>query len=261
MTLNSCVRLAISGLLASVLASPTRLEAASVGKLEVAILPASILRVEAVELPANEAPASKSARWHGLVCNADGCELRRIKLDVQAVAGTDRLRISYLPAGRRKPLKGEFTIAVVHGMPAAEKQSVPTWYTLRRPRNADDAANGSLGLSIKASEQGVYRIIPRWRRDAKDDSLALYLETKKSRQRLGAISLETVNAGLKPSDILIWAGDLDGDGKVDLITRAGKDGAKRGLHLWLSSRATGSELVGLAASLEQWTDVEEAEGC
>jgi hypothetical protein len=45
---------------------------------------------------------------------------------------------------------------------------------------------------------------------------------------------------------LLWAGDLDGDGKIDFVTRVTGDG--NSVDLYLSGRARGNQLVGPAAS-------------
>lgn len=139
----------------------------------------------------------------------------------------------------------------------AGRQPVSTWFTLRTPRAPQDAGNGSLGVTVEVPGQGGYRLVPRWLENGRDRFLTLYLEAQGRRQNLGRIGLEAVDAGLKASDILIWAGDLDGDDRIDLITRAGDDPAQRGLHLWLSGRANPGAMVGRATSLEAWADVEE----
>ncbi len=45
---------------------------------------------------------------------------------------------------------------------------------------------------------------------------------------------------------LLWAGDLDGDGKIDFITRVSGDGDS--VDLYLSGSARGNQIVGPAAS-------------
>jgi hypothetical protein len=106
-----------------------------------------------------------------------------------------------------------------------------------------------------------YHLVPRWRQTPENPWLTLNLETAQQRQRLGLIGLEALAAGLKTRDIVIWAGDLDSDGKIDLITRAGDNPGMSSLHLWLSTQAATGDMVGLAASLQSWVDVDEAEGC
>lgn len=219
------------------------------------ILPASILRKAAL-LAATDATTRRN--WRGLVCGDNGCELRSIRLTFHDTPDQGQIQISHLPA-KKKTTPGEFTIALIGGSGSRAWNSVPTWFTLRTPRDPDDVINGSLGVTIHSPQSGGHRLIPRWNTDAQE--LTLYLESRQQRQRLGLIAPEALNAGLKTRDLLIWAGDLDGDGKIDLITRVSIDSTANGLHLWLSSLAGKNEMVGLAASLPSWADVEEAEGC
>ena len=127
-------------------------------------------------------------------------------------------------------------------------------------------SSGSLGLLLPVPGQLDWRLVPRWAANKDNDFLTFYLEVGKlgaayRRQALGRVSLEVVDNGIKPRDVLIWAGDLDGDGKMDLITRTGPNSAQPGLQLWLSGQAKGEQLVAPAVELSNWTDVEEAMGC
>jgi hypothetical protein len=62
---------------------------------------------------------------------------------------------------------------------------------------------------------------------------------------------------LSRQDYLLWAGDLDGDGKPDLILNHGEPGIQ--VALYLSSLAKDGELVGLAGRF-QYSDPSSA-GC
>lgn len=229
------------------------------------ILPASVLRNESTVISVAQAAGLSSKGWAGLVCGAARCELRPVRLDVSA-ASDGRVVIVYPQAGRRKPVKGEYTIALVRGFSAKAQATVPTWFTLRTPRSPADIASGSLGVSLQVPGQSDWRMVPRWALGKDHDFLTFYLESGRPgaaqrRQVLGRVSLEAVDNGIKPRDVLIWAGDLDGDGKMDLITRTGPNSAQPGLQLWLSGQAKGEQLVAPVAELTNWTDVEEAEGC
>ena len=79
------------------------------------------------------------------------------------------------------------------------------------------------------------------------------------RQKLPGFSFSAIEATgyLRPSDYLLWAGDLDGDGKPDLLIRHGDSDID--VALYLSSLAKDGELVGLAGRL-QYSDPSSA-GC
>jgi len=227
---------------------------------DISVLPTHALRKSGIEVHADQVPVSNRTNWQVLVCGENACELRPIRLQFDLQESDSSMRISPAPDETGLPVAGEFAIAVIHGMPVRNKVSTPTWYGQRRPTHTGDEANGTLGRSFTVSNGETYRVLPRWRKGSQDRFMTLYLESKRSRQRLGIVSFENINPGLRPEvDILIWAGDLDGDGKPDLITRAGNSGLVRGLHLWLSSRAIGPEMVGLASSIEDWSEGEDAE--
>ena len=108
-------------------------------------------------------------------------------------------------------------MAFLSGLGGDRVAPVQAWFTLRTPRSVDEAANGSLGVIVSVPGGGDYHLVPRWRQTPENPWLTLYLETVQQRQRLGLIGLEAVAAGLKTRDIVIWAGDLDGDGKIDML--------------------------------------------
>ena len=228
-------------------------------KTTTAILPASIIRVESISLPLAVVPKIGSG-WRGLVCNLNSCELRPVDLHMPKPDGRDTQQIIrwHRPA-TYKPVRGEYTIALLAGVGPADRTPVPTWYTLRTQRTVADAVNGSMGVSITPPSGETLRVLPRWSPSAR--RLTLYAEQLGKQTALGHIPLQALEHGIKPRDILIWAGDIDTDGRPDFITRVAGDAGTQGLHLWLSSKAQNGALVGLAASLPEWTDVEEAEGC
>ena len=241
------------------------------------ILPGSVIAKNGITLEAPNIPSK--AAWQALVCTLSGCELRSVRLRIEGAKplGIDKnaepsasVHVSIVRTRRSKP--GEMTVALIAGLPGAGKQ-VDTYFTTRTPRNSLDATTGSIGIAFNMPNAGLCRILPRWNNKAADPFMTLYVEQGTQRQPVGKIPLEVLNRGFKTRDILVWAGDIDGDGKVDLITRntpdsygvVGKRGSaalSTGLNLWLSTKAESGNMVGLAASLDSWEDVvEENEGC
>ncbi len=183
-------------------------------------------------------PATSRERqpdWHRFVCSSQKCKLRAVDYRMQ---------------------KDEHTVAFLSGRFGSTNAAVPTWYSVYTPRDPRDFAYGSMGATLKPGTDRGYRLVPRWNHKTREQSLTIYLETRQQRQRLGQIGLETLEQGLKPSDIVLWAGDLDGDGRLDLITRV-RNTSTRGLHLWLSTLARNGEMVGVAASLDSWIEPED----
>jgi len=227
------------------------------------LLPASVLRSQATRVSRAVLPRFQPKGWLALVCAPAGCELRPVSLALGEVeAGADDWSIE--ARNRKAPVRGEFTVVLLQGGSLAAGASVPTWFTLRTPRRVEDAAAGSMGVRIdgQGSTQGRHwQIVPRWNPHG-EPRLRYGLEAAGVKpQVLGPIGMEAVERGVGPKDLLIWAGDLDGDGRIDLITRTGTSAQEPGLVLWLSSRAAPGAQVGEAAQLPAWVDVTEAEGC
>jgi hypothetical protein len=78
--------------------------------------------------------------------------------------------------------------------------------------------------------------------------LDLLLTVDDKRQLLGSLVFDIEGPGpVSARQYLRWAGDLDGDGKLDLLIEFGMSGSTETV-LFLSSRAQDGELVGAAAS-------------
>jgi hypothetical protein len=256
--LKRCFAAAVLALLASAQAAPPPPAAPSSSALS--LLPASVLRSQATRVSRALLPRFQPKGWLALVCAPAGCELRPVNLALGPVeAGVDDWSIE--ARNRKPPVRGEFTVVLLQGASLAAGTPVPTWFTLRTPRRVEDASAGSMGVRIDGSEGRRWQIVPRWNPQG-EPRLSYHLEGSGSRpQVLGQIGMEAVERGVGPKDLLIWVGDLDGDGRIDLITRTSPSASAPGLVLWLSSRAAPGEPVGQAAELSSWLDVTEAEAC
>jgi len=81
------------------------------------------------------------------------------------------------------------------------------------------------------------------------DHCPLVLSAHGQRQQLAVLSRDGDVPDFKGLR-LIWAGDLDGDGKLDLLVDITNHYNGSGSALFLSSKAKSGEIVGLAAKLE-----------
>lgn len=137
-----------------------------------------------------------------------------------------------------------------------------TWLHFFQPSYPQPPSMGTMEVLIP----GVGAVLrPRWVQsplvvaaapDALPPDPLVQLELRLGQQRQNLIELDTGTAPgggvalFKPRDYLVWAGDLDGDGKLDLIINRGGGTVSTRLALFLSSLAQPGELVGLAGLFE-----------
>lgn len=234
----------------------------------VSILPASVLHSQVTRVPKALLPNFQPQGWLALVCAPAGCELRPATLALGPTRPSEQNYWPIEPRTCKPPVRGESTVVLIKGLAATAGRPVPTWFTPRTPRRVEDAAAGSMGVRIDGHGPAggrQWHIVPRWN-PSSEPPLQVYLEAPGARaQVLGPIGMKDVDRGVGPKDLLVWAGDLDGDGRIDLITRTnpnvGPNAGWLGLVLWLSSRAADGEQVGQAAQLESSMVVAGYEEC
>jgi hypothetical protein len=179
--------------------------------------------------------------WAALVCKVSTCELRPIVVATDELEGRDPPPTTALQS--LKLVEDEAVIAILRGLPDGTQHDVPTWFTEHTPRAPADEVNGSLGVTITADNGNAYHLMPRWNPQAAQ--LTFYLETKNQRQQLALFDIDYINVlEIKTTHVLKWAGDIDGDGRIDLITGNESSADLTAIHLWLSSHASQGQITG-----------------
>lgn len=262
------------------------------------IFPAEAMQKEGITILATAEPAADG--WHALVCSTAQCVLHatpmtvitklvrsRVKAgDVTLAAGEKPLvllrgkpledgkvvptylselmppsmvgpTLGTLGAIIKTPLAGEFQVvprlSVNAPAPAPVDAVAPSTAEGNQPLTGQETAP-EVG-SEEGSAEGEVATPP-------EKIVNLYLEQGTQRQLLFSFDYKALVAMVRNSEfaLVLWAGDLDGDGMLDLVTRqpVGEmyDGGGIGrytfthLHLWLSSLAGKDEMVGQAATLD-----------
>ena len=207
--------------------------------------------------------------WWGLVCGkSTDCRLVAMRLAItptkHEVYQSEPVP-SQLLVWSPLPATGELLVAfkpvrTLAGMPLAAGP-VKTW--LQRDMVGTYPEGGRIAtmeVTIPVAPGGAALLLPRLR-PAKGDgngqpeALVLELRLGGRRQLLDYFdnNVSMGNGGQDPVDAktdLVWAGDLDGDGKLDLLLNTG--GCRSKMSLWLSSRAAAQELVGFAGSFDYY---------
>ena len=184
--------------------------------------------------------------WRALVC-AQECRLEWVKIrthattvqpyDGEPIAG-ETMTLDHRPDGT--------LIALFRDLPGKPQAKPPT--TLHAGMQQYPAARspGSMEIDIPRNGEPPLRVTPRLPRDD-PGALNIWLEGGPQLQLLGAVPLDGIVgfAGqARGPRLLQWAGDLDGDGKVDFVMSfSSRMGEQQSATLFLSSAARAGEIV------------------
>lgn len=195
--------------------------------------------------------------WLGLACDPEGCALEPAALAVKRESWQGHYDESPTQGQKLKfrletPSKERAVVAwfFTPGSPswvkarAVSTSRSPT-QPLRRP-----PGRGTLEVAVDMPGGGEALLVPLLLDEPTQRSdpgigpgVALQLRVKGARQLLPGL-LATCFGPVDPKRYLLWAGDLDGDGRLDLLVSF--VGAEGPVHLYLSSAAKAGQLVGLA---------------
>jgi hypothetical protein len=194
--------------------------------------------------------------WQALVCHKK-CELKSVKLlmtpalvqpyDGEVMPGHVYTIDRKLDA---QPL------VLMRELPDGVRTRPETYLHAGMEKYPPSSTPGTMEIDIPVPGEPA-RIVPRYARQSDNSDLFnVYLETKGRSQLLARIHVDVVagpSGMARGPQLLRWAGDLDGDGKLDLImnlsSRYGEDAAAT---LFLSSAAKPGEMVGMAAGFRYW---------
>ena len=174
-----------------------------------------------------EAEPWRGAGWLGW--NADGQTLEPVQLIISdAPAAVER----YAERTVEAVPKVDFAVRCVPGLRAGRIHSIIT-------RQVDLTHDGPLGIML-AKERYTVRVEAA-REDLSDARVVLTRGTKSQ------VLYSTGGFVDEPHFDIVWAGDLDQDGRLDLMVNLNRKYSWHPYRLLLSSRATASQLVGQAA--------------
>lgn len=200
--------------------------------------------------------------WHALVCSVSGCRLQEVSLRVTPAELTpyDGEPIEAQSLALAKPVEGKL-IALLQKLPATFLAKTPVTLLHAGMPAYPRAGTGTLEFSIPALNKIDARIVPRVHQPpaanrSEEPAVRIYLESAGRRQLLSSIGIDAIvgfDGMARGKDLVWWAGDLDGDGKLDLLASFNaRVGEAQTLTLLLSSMAAGDDFVGEAGHFYYW---------
>jgi len=200
--------------------------------------------------------------WRALVCEDAGrCRVEAVRMDVRELpiqphyeearpaqfltwqpAPAGSVLLFFRPADGQPIAAGPVRTFLRPGTPPAAAVPAP-------------AGVGTMATAIALGAEGTALLVPRLGRstdpDRPGEEVRIELRAYGRRQLLDRYDwYEGFMAPIAARDYLVWAGDLDGDGRLDLVMNWRDYDV--GQTLYLSGLAQGDEIVGEAGSFFYW---------
>jgi len=202
-------------------------------------------------LHGNEVPADLGGDWFALVAEGTGASLRPVQVRLTPEEDMIMMDTAGAKSGRRVEIDPDVeSIVLLEGPAWITPGPLPTTL-VNHPIDAGASVesrvgHGSYHLSLLCRD--VVPRIDEYRRQ----TCGLMLRTEHARQTLftysAAFSGRERMWAAEKAPVVLWAGDLDGDGRLDVLLDTSHSSNEQAMRLFLSSTATGGQLVSEVAN-------------
>lgn len=208
----------------------------------------SAMPLVSIEYSADYAPYAegtlpRQGSWLGLYCDGSDCEIRHAAVKISSSTAKNVVdedeAIDVLDIG-------DSPFALFHGA-TLKPGKVVTWFKAESSPYDTSAYTQLQRLGRWQMPWGVTPLTISWVKLPEYGGFRYYISDGKAKQFLLAVDLEDHYGG-DTAPHIYWVGDLDGDGKIDLLLTL-HDGCSYDERLYLSSLATGQAFIKKAAQL------------
>lgn len=181
----------------------------------------------------------RTGPWQALFCNEFGCEIR--EAEVKIMSGSAETLDDDVEQ-TESFLVEEHPVAVFHGLDL-ENGVIPAWYARDVSEDGVRQYRSLHKLGRWEMPWGSKPLNISWVKLPDAGGFRYHLGDGARKQFLFSTALESELGG-DTAPIIHWVGDLDGDGKLDMLVSLPNDSCRFDQRLYLSSKARAGDWVG-----------------
>ncbi len=183
----------------------------------------------------------RTGPWLGLFCKDGDCELRATRV---SVASSEHENVMGELEETEELSVLDNPVAVFQGT-QLKAGPVTTWQGVE-PSGREFGGTDKMGRWYVPGRKDSFEL--SWSEQADGEGFRYYLEHGAKKQMLLETAAMT-HDGEDVAPVILWVGDMDGDGKIDMLVSVAGESCNYDVRLYLSSMAGKGEFLGKAAEL------------
>lgn len=192
-----------------------------------------------------------SLQWVGLFLNGNSSILQKVTVSSVPVK-VDSCYEGKVPAQKLTISGRSLPICLLRGLKNKNTGPITTYYPPGRSHTSATGPRSGFAIKIEGGAKNHLQL----KATEKDKFISYVLKQGGKEQLLKKQEIDPIVGidGMPRRDqLILWAGDLDSDGKADFITAFNtRTGEGISVQLFLSTKAKADEIVGLASEFDYW---------